>query len=804
MIAPSMAAAHAVARLSAGHARQRARPPGDRRLRRDRARARVRHAGLRRRRGRPAGPRARVPRRAGARATTTSRSCSRPRRSRARRCCGSSREEGLACDVASGGELHLALRAGFDPARIFCTATPSRAPELREALEPGVGHDRASTTSTSSTGSSAIAPARRAPGGAAARHARRRRRHAPRDLDRPGRLEVRLRARRRAATRSTRLQRRRLGSTAGLHFHIGSQLFELEPFRAAVEAIADARRLPGLQPRRRPRRSPTRPSSRPPSIEDYVDAMVDAAHELLGAGKRLLRRARAARWSPTRRDALHGRVGQAQRRRRWVARRRRHVATTCGRCSTARRYEADVADRARRAAASACHRRRQALRVRRRDRPRRAARRPAARRRRSSRRPPAPTATRWPTTTTASRARRWSSARTATRAWSCAARPTRTWSPVTSVAVPRRPARPRHGRRRRSTALLAERADAIERDRPGCGPSSSGVLTRSRGRLRRDPRAARDLIVELIGGHRPGARLRAARDAGRQARRHRQQAAALPARRGAVGGGARARRAAALRGRGRRRRAGHPRAPGVARGARTSSASTGSSTARRTSSSPRWRATGMTLRRGARPRRRQLGYAEADPTDDVTGKRRGGEDGDPRAARVPTRRCTSTRSATRASSTSPPTTSRTRSELGLGLKLIGTAERVGGGHQRPRAPGVPVRRASAGLGQRAVQRGHGRVRRDHRDHAVGPGRRRPADRERGARRRDQRDDPARLDAGDDRGARRSSATSRPRSTCTSRSPTGPACSPRSPRCSACRARRSSRSCSRGWATTRGS
>ena len=27
-------------------------------------------------------------------------------------------EEGLACDVASGGELALALRGGFDPARI--------------------------------------------------------------------------------------------------------------------------------------------------------------------------------------------------------------------------------------------------------------------------------------------------------------------------------------------------------------------------------------------------------------------------------------------------------------------------------------------------------------------------------------------------------------------------------------------------------------------------------------------------------------------------------------------------------------
>ena len=44
----------------------------------------------------------------------------------------------------------------------------------------------------------------------------------------------------------------------------------------------------------------------------------------------------------------------------------------------------------------------------------------------SSRPPRAPTATRWPTTTTACRGRRWSSAATATRAWSSGARPTTT------------------------------------------------------------------------------------------------------------------------------------------------------------------------------------------------------------------------------------------------------------------------------------------------------------------------------------------------------------------------------------------
>src|ERR1700753_10607 len=49
-------------------------------------------------------------------------------------------EEGLACDVASGGELFLALRAGFDPARIYFHGNAKSDDELREAVAAGVGH----------------------------------------------------------------------------------------------------------------------------------------------------------------------------------------------------------------------------------------------------------------------------------------------------------------------------------------------------------------------------------------------------------------------------------------------------------------------------------------------------------------------------------------------------------------------------------------------------------------------------------------------------------------------------------------
>ncbi len=49
-------------------------------------------------------------------------------------------EEGLSCDVASGGELHLALTAGFEPERIYMHGNNKSAAELEEAVEAGVGH----------------------------------------------------------------------------------------------------------------------------------------------------------------------------------------------------------------------------------------------------------------------------------------------------------------------------------------------------------------------------------------------------------------------------------------------------------------------------------------------------------------------------------------------------------------------------------------------------------------------------------------------------------------------------------------
>jgi diaminopimelate decarboxylase len=49
-------------------------------------------------------------------------------------------EEGLSMDVASGGELHLALRAGVEPRRIFMHGNNKTEAELQYAFDSGIGY----------------------------------------------------------------------------------------------------------------------------------------------------------------------------------------------------------------------------------------------------------------------------------------------------------------------------------------------------------------------------------------------------------------------------------------------------------------------------------------------------------------------------------------------------------------------------------------------------------------------------------------------------------------------------------------
>jgi diaminopimelate decarboxylase len=195
-------------------------------------------------------------------------------------------QEGLACDVASGGELALALSAGFDPRRTYLHGNAKSAAELREALLAGVGHVVLdSFDDVDLLGRIAAEYGRRqevlirvTPGVSGDTH----RKISTGQADSKFGFSI-VQAR----EAMQRLRGHPSLELVGLHFHIGSQLFELEPFRAAVRAIASLGEFPvynlggGLG-------AAYTAGQHPPSAEEYVEAIVDAVHAELGADKRLL------------------------------------------------------------------------------------------------------------------------------------------------------------------------------------------------------------------------------------------------------------------------------------------------------------------------------------------------------------------------------------------------------------------------------------------------------------------------------------------------------------------------------------
>jgi diaminopimelate decarboxylase len=195
-------------------------------------------------------------------------------------------DEGLACDVASGGELALALRAGFDPARIYLHGNAKSERELREALDAGVGHvvldsfddvERLERIA-GERGSAQEVLIRVTPGVTGDTH------HAISTGQADSKFGFSMHEARDAIERVSDSASLRL---VGLHCHIGSQLYDLEPFRAAVRTISELGEFPvynlggGLG-------VAYTAAQHPPAIEEYAHAIVDAAHEWLGADKRLL------------------------------------------------------------------------------------------------------------------------------------------------------------------------------------------------------------------------------------------------------------------------------------------------------------------------------------------------------------------------------------------------------------------------------------------------------------------------------------------------------------------------------------
>jgi diaminopimelate decarboxylase len=192
--------------------------------------------------------------------------------------------EGLWCDVASGGELHLALNAGFDPERIVLHGNAKSEAELRMALDRGVGLIVIDNFDEIDRLQRLIAE--RARGGPAAGEScsvlvrvtpdvRGQTHEKISTGQADSKFGFGMDQAREAIARVERVEGLAL---EGVHAHVGSQLLELEPFRREAAELAKLGDFPvwdlggGLG-------VAYTEAQRPPEIEDYVGEIVGAARD---------------------------------------------------------------------------------------------------------------------------------------------------------------------------------------------------------------------------------------------------------------------------------------------------------------------------------------------------------------------------------------------------------------------------------------------------------------------------------------------------------------------------------------------
>jgi diaminopimelate decarboxylase len=190
-------------------------------------------------------------------------------------------EEGYGCDVASGGELALALRAGVDPARIHLHGNAKSDDELRQALDAGIGDVVLDNFDDLDKLERLIGPThpdprpvqvRITPDVAGDTHA------AISTGQADSKFGFGLDEAREALARIERSDKVVL---TGLHAHIGSQLLALQPFRLAVAAMASLGHFSTVNLGGGLGVAYTR-EQEPPRFADYARAKVEAVHEHFG------------------------------------------------------------------------------------------------------------------------------------------------------------------------------------------------------------------------------------------------------------------------------------------------------------------------------------------------------------------------------------------------------------------------------------------------------------------------------------------------------------------------------------------
>jgi diaminopimelate decarboxylase len=196
-------------------------------------------------------------------------------------------EEGLSVDVASGGELHMALRADFDPTRIHMHGNNKSDEEILLAARAGVAHlildsfDEIERCERLLDSPQKVL-IRVTPGIKPSTH----------DYVQTGQLDSKFGFGLEdglAARAIERVLASDVLELVGLHAHIGSQIFELESYRLAIEAIGELAgewcRVVnvggGLG-------IAYTAEDEPPSIDSYVEVKVRGVREVFGESVRIL------------------------------------------------------------------------------------------------------------------------------------------------------------------------------------------------------------------------------------------------------------------------------------------------------------------------------------------------------------------------------------------------------------------------------------------------------------------------------------------------------------------------------------
>jgi diaminopimelate decarboxylase len=177
-------------------------------------------------------------------------------------------EEGLSADVASGGELHLALEGGFPPERLYMHGNNKTEAELRYAVERGIGHivvdsfDEIERLERIAPGQKVML--RVTPGIRPDTH----------DKIATGQEDSKFGFGLDDVPRA--VERIRTLELRGLHAHIGSQVFDLEPFQRLGGVLSGMGDYPLLNLGGGLAIAYTN-EDEPPSVESYAEALLGSA-----------------------------------------------------------------------------------------------------------------------------------------------------------------------------------------------------------------------------------------------------------------------------------------------------------------------------------------------------------------------------------------------------------------------------------------------------------------------------------------------------------------------------------------------